>query len=68
MKNKSIKELVFRLNDILREQQQLGIEMIGLEQKNNKLNEEYTAIVYELWERIPSLKDDADLQPKGRGR
>lgn len=68
MKNKSIKELVFRLNEILKEQQQLGIKQITLEQEQDKLNKEYNEIVYELWDRIPSLKEDADMQPRGRTR
>lgn len=68
MKNKSIKELVFRLNDILKEQQQLEIKQITLKQEQDKLNKEYNEIVYELWDRIPSLKEDADMQPRGRTR
>lgn len=68
MKNKSIKELVFRLNEILKEQQQLGIKQIKLEQEQDKLNKEYNDIVYELWDRIPGLKEDADMQPRGRVR
>ena len=68
MKNKSIKELVFRLNEILKEQQQLGIKQITLEEEQNKLNQEYNEIVYELWNRIPSLKDEPDIQPRGRVR
>ena len=68
MKNKSIKELVFRLNEILKEQQQLGIKQIMLGEAVEKLNQEYNEIVYELWDRIPSLKEDADMQPRGRKR
>lgn len=68
MKNKSIKELVFRLNEILKEQQQLGIKQITLEEEQDKLNQEYNEIVYELWNRIPSLKDEPDIQPRGRVR
>lgn len=68
MKNKSIKELVFRLNEILKEQQQLGIKQITLEEEQNKLNQEYNEIVYELWNRIPGLKDEPDIQPRGRVR
>lgn len=68
MKNKSIKELVFRLNEILKEQQQLGIKQMTLVEAQDKLNKEYNEIVYELWNRIPSLKDEPDLQPRGKVR
>ena len=32
------------------------------------LDKEFNAIVDELWERIPSLRNDADMQPKKRVR
>ena len=50
MKDKSIKELADRLNQIRVEQ--------------NKLSIEYNEIVKELWERIPGLKDDPNLEPE----
>ena len=50
MKNKTVYELATRLNQIMIEQQKLEIE--------------YNQIVYELWERIPSLNDNIDIQPK----
>ena len=50
MKNKTTKELADRLNAIMIEK--------------NKLDLEYNIIVKELWERIPSLKDDANLELK----
>lgn len=52
--NKKIPEglifnLVTRLNEI--------------EVMRSKLDMEYTKIVYELWDLIPSLKDDVNIQP-----
>ena len=58
LKDKSIKELVDRLNEINKEKDKLDIEIIVL-------NDEYDKIVKELWDRIPSLKDDPNLQ-KGK--
>lgn len=48
--NKTVLDLANRLNQITFERQQLDIE--------------YNMIVHELWNRIPSLKDSADIQPK----
>ena len=50
MKDKSTKELADRLNQIMVEK--------------NKLDIEYNEIVKELWDRIPSLTNDPNLQPK----
>jgi hypothetical protein len=50
MKNKTTIELVNRINEIRQEQQNLDIE--------------YNKIVKELWQRIPSLKEDVNMQPK----
>ena len=55
LKDKSIKELVDRLNEINKEKDKLDIEIIVL-------NDEYDRIVKELWNRIPKLKDDPNLQ------
>lgn len=55
LKDKSIKELVDRLNEINKEKDKLDIEIIVL-------NDEYDKIVKELWDRIPSLRDDPNLQ------
>ena len=57
MKNKSILQLATRLNEIEIEKNNLEMKLMGL-------NKEYNAIVYELWGRIPNLKDDVDMQPK----
>lgn len=54
LKEKSIFELATRLNEIMKEQ--------------NQLDTEYNSIVRILWERIPSLKEDANIQPITRGR
>ena len=43
-------DLANRLNQIRIEKQQLDME--------------YNKIVYELWDRIPSLKTDENMQPK----
>lgn len=59
MKDKSILELVNRLNEIMVEQHNMDI-------KSMKLEEEYNEIVYELWSRIPSLTEDKNIQPKKR--
>jgi hypothetical protein len=50
MKDKTTKDLAFRLSEIEREK--------------FKLDMEYNKIVQELWDRIPSLKDDVNLQKK----
>lgn len=59
LKNKSTLLLAFRLNEIMKEQQ-------GLEMSLLMLDKEFNAIVYELWDRIPKLRNDEDLQPKKR--
>lgn len=61
MKNKTILELVNRLNEIMVERNNLEIRIM-------ELDREYDEIVYELWERIPSLKDDENIQPKKKVR
>lgn len=57
MKSKSIKELGIRLNQIMIERNELDVRL-------NELDTEYNAIVRELWDRIPSLTDDPNLQLK----
>ena len=54
LKEKSVFELATRLNEIMKEQ--------------NALDAEYNAIVRELWERCPGLKDDVNIQPVIRKR
>ena len=50
MKNKTTLELAQRLNEI--------------EKQRNELDIEFNMIVGELWQRIPSLKEDVNLQKK----
>lgn len=50
MKDKTVKELADRLNQIMVEK--------------NKLDIEYNMIVKELWDRIPSLTNDPNLELK----
>lgn len=57
--NMSILQLAMRLNEIIKEQSNTG-------RSTPELDEEYNAIVYELWGRIPNLKDDENIQPKKR--
>lgn len=54
MKNKTLKELADRLYQI--------------ELKKKQLDEEYDLIIYELWDRVPTLKNEKLFQPlKRRG-
>ena len=50
MKNKTTLELAQRLN--------------AIEKQRNELDIEFNMIVGELWQRIPSLKEDVNLQKK----
>ena len=52
MKDKTILELAIRLNQIEKELDELQIE--------------YNIIVQELWERIPTTKNDDNIQMKKR--
>lgn len=61
IKNRTTLFLAQRLNEIMKEQNQYEIELL-------MLDKEFNAIVYELWDRIPSLRNDADMQPKKRVR
>lgn len=42
----------------------LATRLNEMEQEKQKLDIEYNKIVMELWNRVPSLKDDVNLQPK----
>lgn len=76
MKNMSILQLVFRLNAISIERNNIAMKQI--QDPDNKtlkaamevLNEEHDAIIYELCDRIPSLEGDENLIPinKKKGR
>lgn len=61
MKDKSVYELATRLNELTK-------ELNTLELREITLIREYDEIVYELWRRIPTLKEDADIQPKRKVR
>lgn len=61
MKDKSVYELATRLNELTK-------ELNTLELREITLIGEYDEIVYELWRRIPTLKDDVDIQPKRKVR
>lgn len=50
LKNETTLNLAHRLNQIEVEKQKLDLE--------------YNQIVQELWDRIPSLKSDENMQPK----
>ena len=54
LKSWTVYDLAMRLNMIMVEQQKLDLE--------------HNAIVQELWDRIPSVKESPDIQPKVRKR
>ena len=76
MKNMSILQLVFRLNAISIERNNIAMKQIHdpdskvLKASMEVLNEEHDAIIYELCGRIPSLEGDKNLIPinKKKGR
>lgn len=55
MKNTDTVDLVKRLNAIRAEKQQLETRIITLDN-------EYNNVVQELWDRIPSLQNDEQMQ------
>jgi len=57
----TILQLIFRLNEIRKEQDKLEL-------KKMELDNEYNQIVYELWGKIPSLENNEDIQPMKRVR
>ena len=61
MDNKSVFDLVMRLNEITR-------DLDGLELQAMRLIKEYDEIVYELWRRNPTLETNVDIQPKRKVR
>lgn len=68
MKEMTTLQLVHRLNELLRLYNEFGIERLKIDHKIEKLDEEWNAICYELWNRIPNLKEDSNLQLKGKKR
>lgn len=61
LEDKTTLYLANRLNEIMKEQNEHELSILILD-------EEFNSIVYELWRRIPSLKNDVDMQPKRRVR
>lgn len=76
MKNMTILQLVYRLNAISIERNNIEMKMMKepdsktLQAAMEVLNEEHDAIIYELCGRIPSLEGDENLIPinKKKGR
>ena len=70
MKSKSVFELIKRLNEIMAEQQKLELKSLKFSEEikteRDRLDDEYNSLVLELWDRIPSLKADENIQPKKR--
>lgn len=57
----SNRELIERFNKIMVEQDELELNL-------DRLDREFNEIVYELWKRLPHLKDSPDIQPKNKVR
>lgn len=66
MKDKTTLVLAHRLNAIIKETNELMLRQCQSDQAIAKLNEEWDEIVYELWDRVPSLQKSPDLQPKSK--
>ena len=69
MNNMTILDLVYRLNAISIERNKIEMDLLHnpdskvLKASLDVLDEEHDKIIYELCGRIPSLKDDENLQP-----
>lgn len=61
MEHLTNKELIDRFNRILIERNKLEMNLM-------ELDKEHDDIVYELWDRLPNLKDEPDIQPKKKVR
>ena len=61
MEHLTNKELIERFNQILIERNKLEMNLM-------ELDKEHDDIVYELWNRLPNLKDEPDIQPKKKVR
>lgn len=66
IKDETTLVLAFRLNEILKEINEIEIQKLGMQKRIIELQKEWDEIVLELWNRIPSLKESQDLQPKTR--
>lgn len=68
----SIFDLITRLNEIMKELDDIELKDIKfnyqMELEKNRLIQEYNGIIEALWGRIPTLKDDVNIQPKKRVR
>lgn len=42
------------------------VPTVELVKRLSALSKEYDEIIFELWDRIPPLKDEPQLQPKGK--
>ena len=56
LQSMNVAQLCHKLNALMVKRNQLDMEL-------NATNEDFNAIVYELWERIPGLQDAPDIQP-----
>ena len=61
MEHLTNKELIDRFNRIIIERNKLEMNLM-------ELDKEHDDIVYELWDRLPNLKDEPDIQPKKKVR
>lgn len=64
LKKTPLIDLANRLNQIRVEKRDLDLKHLKLDLEGIKLDTEYNEIIYELWKRIPTLKDCPDIQPK----
>ena len=59
--DESDKEIVFelatRLNQLMVERNKLELQLLQVDKEHNE-------IVHKLWDKIPSLKNSPDIQPK----
>lgn len=56
LQSMTVAQLCHKLNALMVERNQLDMKL-------NATNEDFNAVVYELWERIPGLQDAPDIQP-----
>lgn len=68
----SIFDLITRLNEIMKELDVIELKDIKfsyqIESEKNRLIQEYNEIIEALWGRIPTLKEDVNIQPKKKVR
>ncbi len=68
IKDETTLVLAFRLNEILKELNEIELQKMGMQKRIVELHKEWDEIVFELWNRMPNLKESQDLQPKIRKR